>query len=841
MPMFRPARLRRFLHTSLAAASLAIGGLLLEASQPRPSYGAEAIRITTTGPLVVTLSVDSLETFAETGEATDDLKLYARFMNDYLLEQLQTGLTFKFPLDVVTVDNVAYSPLGRDLLFNLGKVVQATPDENGAVALRAAVINAAAKADGEGWTIVDALREFPTQTIDIDLRDLLALRRELSLYFSYNQAANRAIQAQTQAEASTEADLDVTALPDLSQPGPYTFRKTSITVTNPAVRQTADGLTVNYDFDSDVYVPLGLTEPAPIILVSHGFGDVKESFTYLAEHLASYGFIVILPEHVGSDLAYRKEYLGGFLDTLLSPVEFINRPQEISFLIDRLEELTTESPEWAAIADLDRIGVVGDSLGASTALALGGAEINYSRLLDNCDQDNINFNVALYLECRARFLPPQNYDLKDPRIKAVVAAHAVGGGLYGPEGFSQIDVPIMLVSGSNDIVSTVVTEQIHPFVWLQTETKYMAMLEEGTHFSTKPGRAGAGGIFALLAGEHRDVGSRYYKLLSVAFWNAHLRDQEEFLPYLTARYGEYISEGQPMGLDMISQLTAAQLEAAYGGSTPIPVVPAAIAPPPDPREETVLAEIERTGVLKVGMRKDAAPFGFINRDNAWDGYCGDLALSLADYLSQELNLNRPIEVVELTSTLSDRYDQVRSDTIQLECGPNTIRTDVPGVTFSNPIFIGSAQFLLQAGQTDRVNPNLPLEGMRLGVLSNSTTESFVQTNYPRANIVTFSGPDGRKNAIQEVSQGSLDAFVGDGILTYAELQLEEMSIQNFALIPELPLTCEFYGLALPNNDPEWQTLVNQYLISDRGETAAQKWFADLYPETLNVADICLNQ
>jgi len=839
--MFRPARLRRFLHTSLAAASLAIGGLLLEASQPRPSYGAEAIRITTTGPLVVTLSVDSLETFAETGEATDDLKLYARFMNDYLLEQLQTGLTFKFPLDVVTVDNVAYSPLGRDLLFNLGKVVQATPDENGAVALRAAVINAAAKADGEGWTIVDALREFPTQTIDIDLRDLLALRRELSLYFSYNQAANRAIQAQTQAEASTEADLDVTALPDLSQPGPYTFRKTSITVTNPAVRQTADGLTVNYDFDSDVYVPLGLTEPAPIILVSHGFGDVKESFTYLAEHLASYGFIVILPEHVGSDLAYRKEYLGGFLDTLLSPVEFINRPQEISFLIDRLEELTTESPEWAAIADLDRIGVVGDSLGASTALALGGAEINYSRLLDNCDQDNINFNVALYLECRARFLPPQNYDLKDPRIKAVVAAHAVGGGLYGPEGFSQIDVPIMLVSGSNDIVSTVVTEQIHPFVWLQTETKYMAMLEEGTHFSTKPGRAGAGGIFALLAGEHRDVGSRYYKLLSVAFWNAHLRDQEEFLPYLTARYGEYISEGQPMGLDMISQLTAAQLEAAYGGSTPIPVVPAAIAPPPDPREETVLAEIERTGVLKVGMRKDAAPFGFINRDNAWDGYCGDLALSLADYLSQELNLNRPIEVVELTSTLSDRYDQVRSDTIQLECGPNTIRTDVPGVTFSNPIFIGSAQFLLQAGQTDRVNPNLPLEGMRLGVLSNSTTESFVQTNYPRANIVTFSGPDGRKNAIQEVSQGSLDAFVGDGILTYAELQLEEMSIQNFALIPELPLTCEFYGLALPNNDPEWQTLVNQYLISDRGETAAQKWFADLYPETLNVADICLNQ
>jgi predicted dienelactone hydrolase/ABC-type amino acid transport substrate-binding protein len=612
-------------------------------------------------------------------------------------------------------------------------------------------------------------------------------------------------------------------------------------VTNPAVRQTVEGLSVNYDFDSDVYVPLGLTEPAPIIIVSHGFGDLKESFTFLAEHLASYGFIVILPEHVGTDLAYRKQYLSGLLNTLLSPVEFVNRPQEISFLIDRLEELTTASPEWAAIADLDRIGVVGDSLGASTALALGGAEINYPRLLENCSQDNIIFNVALYLECRARFLPPQNYNLRDPRIKAVVAAHAVGGGLYGPEGFAQIDVPIMLVSGSNDIVSTVVTEQIHPFVWLQTDTKYMAMLEGGTHFSSKPGRDGAGGIFALLAGQHRDVGSRYYKLLSVAFWSAHLKDQPEFLPYLTARYGEHISEGQPMGLDLITQLTADQLEAAYGGTTPIPVIPTAIASTPAPRAESVLAEIERTGALTIGLRKDAAPFGFINRDDAWDGYCGDLALSLADFLTEELQLDRPIEVVELTSTLSDRYDQVRNGTIQLECGPNTIRTDVPGITFSNPFFISSAQFLIQAEQADRVNPNLPLADVRLGVLSDSTTETFVQTNYPRADIVTFSGPDGRKNAIQAVSQGNLDAFVGDGILTYAELQLQGNAFENFALVPELPLTCEFYGLALPDNDPAWQTLVNEFLMSDRRTAIAAEWFADIYSTTLNQADRCLNQ
>jgi hypothetical protein len=220
MPMPLPARVRRFLHTSLAAAVLTVGGVLLDASQPRPSYGAEEIRITAAGPLMVTVSVDSLATFAETGELPSDLALYARFLDEGLLAQLRTGLSFRLPVNVVNVDNVAYSPLGRDALYNLGKVVQATPGENGATALRAAVINAAAKADGEGWTIVDALREFPTQSIDIDLQDLLALRRELSLYFSYNQAANRAIQAQAEAEAIAEMDLDMAALPDLSQPAP---------------------------------------------------------------------------------------------------------------------------------------------------------------------------------------------------------------------------------------------------------------------------------------------------------------------------------------------------------------------------------------------------------------------------------------------------------------------------------------------------------------------------------------------------------------------------------------------------------------------------------------------
>lgn len=839
--MFKLSPLRRFLSLSLTVVSAIIGGALVESFQARSAHSAEEIRINVTGPLVLSISVDDLETLAATGEIPPSMRLYRSVLNESLVRQMQMALTFPLPLDVATVDNLAYSPLGRDVLFNLGKAVQTSADQNGQTALRAAVINAAANADAEGWTVIDVLRAFPAQSIHIDLADLITLRRELALYFSYNQAANAAIHTQAAAEAETQTNLDLATLPDLSQPGPYVFQKSTITVTNPATRQTAEGLTVNYDFDSDIYLPTDLTEPAPIVIISHGFGDVKESFTFLAEHLTSYGFIVILPDHVGSDLAYRQTYLEGQLNTLLSPMEFINRPQEISFLIDQLEELAATSPQWAATADVNRIGVVGDSLGASTALALAGAEINYNRLVENCDQENVILNFSLYLECRARFLPPNNYDLRDPRVKAVVAAHALGGGLYGPEGFGQIDVPILMVAGENDIISTVVTEQIHPFVWLQNQPKYLATFEGGTHFTSKPGREGAAGIFRLLAGQHRDLGSRYYKILSVAFWNAHLREQSEFLPYLTARYGEFLSTDQPMALHIISQLSANQLEVAYGAEPPIPVIPAALAPTPPPRDENILAEIERTGVLKVGLRKDAAPFGFITPAGAWDGYCGDLALSLADYLAAELNREVPVQVVELTSTLDNRYDLVKNGSVHLECGPNTIRTDLAGITFSRPIFVSTAQFLTLANSANPVNPNLPLAGLRLGVLSNTTTETVVQTSYPQAERVMFSGPEGRQNAIQAVQAGTIDAFVGDGILTYATLALEGQSLADFSLAPAQPLACEFYGLALPDNDGAWRTLVNQYLDSDQAKAVSDQWFADLYPAILNQADTCLNQ
>jgi ABC-type amino acid transport substrate-binding protein len=314
-----------------------------------------------------------------------------------------------------------------------------------------------------------------------------------------------------------------------------------------------------------------------------------------------------------------------------------------------------------------------------------------------------------------------------------------------------------------------------------------------------------------------------------------LQGRSEYAPYLTAAYGEALSVGQPMRVSMVQSLTPEQLETAYGRTTPpVAIVPPALEPTPVLRNESVLAEIERTGVLKVAFPKDLPPFGFINEENEWDGYCGAIALALGQYLSTRLDVARPVQVVELTSTLQTRFDLARDGTVHLECGPNTIRADIPGITFSEPLYATGARFLIPNQSAETIRPSLPLAGLRLGVLQDSTAASFVRETYPQADIVTFSGNQDQAQAVRAVAAGDIDAFVGDSILSMAEAERQNLSPTDFVLVPEMPLTCEYYGFILPNDDPAWRTLVNAFIQE-------AEIFQTTFEQDLRDLEACLDQ
>ncbi len=229
---------------------------------------------------------------------------------------------------------------------------------------------------------------------------------------------------------------------------------------------------------------------------------------------------------------------------------------------------------------------------------------------------------------------------------------------------------------------------------------------------------------------------------------------------------------------------------------------------------TVLEDIKRTGVLKAGIRQDAPPLGFVSADGKWEGYCIELMELLGKRLQDQLQLSQPIQVQFIPSTLENREQLVKEGKAHLECGPNTImRNPQPGIVYSDRFLATGVHLLVRPDNQPYILPSGALENISIGVLPDSLTQQFISSRYSLAKVVEYPGVDGRKNAVEDVVQGRLNAFASDGLLLVGEvLRNPSISTQDYALVPQEPLTCEFYGMILPEGDISWINTVNSLIL-----------------------------
>ena len=438
------------------------------------------------------------------------------------------------------------------------------------------------------------------------------------------------------------------------------------------------GLSVPYDLNFELYEPQGISKPAPLIVITQGFGATPDTYGYIAQQLASYGYAVASIEHRGTNLAKRLEYPNTELTSWITPSEFVSRPLDVTHLLDKFEDLVANNRAWTNRLDLHRVGVFGYSFGGYSALAIAGAEINFPRLEEECSTEELNPVVSFTFQCQAKYLAPHSGKLKDPRIKAVFSVYPLTNPIFGKEGMSQIDIPTAIIAGGKDNVSPPVQNQIHPWLWLKTPDKYLALISQGGHLSTvKPKDRGIEGIPKVEETPKTDpqgeIAIDYLKSLSVAFFNRHLQGLEEY-EHLTADYAKSISQ-ENLNIYLTQSLQPEQLAAAYGKTPPIPLNPKPIASAKPPKEESILAEIERTGILKVALRSDAAPISALNANYNWTGYCARTINALEHYL--EIKLDRPhgIQVVKLPSDSENGDRMTNEGRVHLECGSNPIDSD----------------------------------------------------------------------------------------------------------------------------------------------------------------------
>jgi polar amino acid transport system substrate-binding protein len=258
--------------------------------------------------------------------------------------------------------------------------------------------------------------------------------------------------------------------------------------------------------------------------------------------------------------------------------------------------------------------------------------------------------------------------------------------------------------------------------------------------------------------------------------------------------------------------------------------------------ETVLESIQNTGILKVGIREDAVPFGFLDANENLSGLCIDFVNILLQEVKQ--TLQRDAIIVKIfKSTLFNRFDLVSDRVINLECGPNTIRDQLDyKVTFSQPFFITGTQFLIRAEDENQFKLGASLENTIIGVLRNTTNKTFLEERYPLAQLREFQGATGRFRGVQALQQGKINAFASDGILLIGEAALQGLALgKTYLLVPKDPLNCESYGMILPNNDLQWQDLVNRSISKAREVRLFREWLGVVLPEIQEVITYCRNQ
>ncbi len=550
---------QRFNGWLTVAVSLSLATIAL------PTRAAERIYVSY-GLLERSIPVESLQTYASSGLIDEELKAYAQYAGASQLQQLRDALLAKADLSPVAISQFLYSPQGEILLKRLGQVIQPESRLTGFKALRAALILAAA--DGDGLTLLNVLRKFPTRGIRVDVQRSLDILDSLNrMVWQTNQAAQTVIQQSTQ-ELSGQTNINVIELPDLRQRGSFGWDKSTLTLVDPS-RPTLGGAPQSGQapgrtYPVDLYLPAVLPgqplKPAPVVVISHGLGSDRNSFLYLAHQLASYGFAVLVPEHPGSNAKQLAALLNGIANEVSEPTELVDRPLDITFLLDYLEKQTQFDPKLKGRLNLNQVGVIGHSFGGYTALVLAGAPINLTQLGRTCQDLENTLNLSLLLQCRGLALKPTP-NLRDPRVKAVVAINPFTSAILGADSLAQIAVPTLSISSSADTVAPALPEQIQPFTTLTTAQKYLALLDGGTHFSAIDGPENGQGILPLppeVVGANPAVARRYINALSTAFFLTYVANQPNYLPYLTAAYTSNISE-IPMPLSLVRQLSPQQL------------------------------------------------------------------------------------------------------------------------------------------------------------------------------------------------------------------------------------------------------------------------------------------
>ncbi|MEH1906025.1 MAG: alpha/beta hydrolase [Nostoc sp.] len=483
------------------------------------------------GLFTESISLAELQNAAKTGEFSGSLQAYTKGLSEEQRRFLLGALGMNVPINVVTVNKLVNTQIGTSILNDFATAL-ARKDKAGVQALRAGLVLGSTAP--QGLSILSFIAAYPSKRLEIDLPQAFIVAGSLNTAFWRTQQFMLAITPRI------DPKTPQIAFPfDPSQPGSAQVQILKLSLND----QKRDR-----QIPVDIYWSTAATLDKPLIVLSHGFASVRTDLRYLAEHLASHGYIVAALEHPGSNQTNTNSALQG-KTRVMKPHEFLDRPQDISFVLDELEKLnqTANHPLQGKLATTNAM-VIGHSFGGGTALEIAGAELQLERLKQRCKKNLTSFSEGEVMQCIAQELPENSYQLRDSRIKQAIALNPTTSLMFGETGLTKVQIPTLVLASSADKTTPALTEQIVGFEKIPSQ-KWLVGIVGGTHLSVKdpsttldqagqPNTPISGGE---VVGEQAADIRKYIKAIALAFAAQMTPEAKNYAIFLTSDYAQLAS------------------------------------------------------------------------------------------------------------------------------------------------------------------------------------------------------------------------------------------------------------------------------------------------------------
>jgi predicted dienelactone hydrolase len=311
----------------------------------------------------------------------------------------------------------------------------------------------------------------------------------------------------------------------LAERGPYWTGNKSYTLVDPSRTSREIRITIHYpalkEFSSDNNpitrdaVPDLSGAPYPIILTGPNTGDLL-----FESHLASHGFVMVIvrPPYFHYEDSWDMNVIDGPLDFLFA-----------------LDQLTSSPPDGlSSMLDTDHVGVAGYSWDGFFSLTLSGAQVDPDHYSSICKQiafPDSSFSPGkfdLYCGLGDKWDQFQEYakevgisnpdglwgSLTDERILAAIPMAPDGAWLYGERGVSVIQIPTLIITGTDDDICSYDSETVYIFKNIGSSEKFLISFIDKNHMM----------VF------NTEVGTRI-RHFATAFFGYHLQGIEDYQVY----------------------------------------------------------------------------------------------------------------------------------------------------------------------------------------------------------------------------------------------------------------------------------------------------------------------